>query len=412
MEKLLTIILGPTAVGKTAYAINLAKQIGSPVINCDSRQIFKEMTIGTAVPSKEQLEEVKHYFIQTKSITEHYAAGQYEIDALALLDELFKKCDHLVMCGGSGLYIDAVCNGLDAFPEPDMELRDSLNRRLQQEGIESLRYQLKQLDPESYCKLDIANPQRIIRALEVTLQTGRKFSDWKTEPSKRRPFRIEKTGLTMDREKLYGRINARVDKMMEDGTVIDEELIEKLKAIAELSADKDAMNNIADVKMMAAAAGMLETTEMYKEIAQIAELYNMDEELALSMDEDGAYVEITIPGSILFQSGSATLREECKPLLSKVGDILKLYPDNYVDVIGHTDNIPINNASFSSNDILSSARAISAAQFIVKNNGIDVTRIGWTGRGEYEPVDTNETSEGRAKNSRVEIRLYNSYNSK
>ncbi|MCR5521501.1 MAG: OmpA family protein [Lachnospiraceae bacterium] len=203
-----------------------------------------------------------------------------------------------------------------------------------------------------------------------------------------------------------------MDKMMEDGTVIDEELIEKLKAIAELSADKDAMNNIADVKMMAAAAGMLETTEMYKEIAQIAELYNMDEELALSMDEDGAYVEITIPGSILFQSGSATLREECKPLLSKVGDILKLYPDNYVDVIGHTDNIPINNASFSSNDILSSARAISAAQFIVKNNGIDVTRIGWTGRGEYEPVDTNETSEGRAKNRRVEIRLYNSYNSK
>ena len=225
MEKLLTIILGPTAVGKTAYAINLAKQIGSPVINCDSRQIFKEMTIGTAVPSKEQLEEVKHYFIQTKSITEHYAAGQYEIDALALLDELFKKCDHLVMCGGSGLYIDAVCNGLDAFPEPDMELRDSLNRRLQQEGIESLRYQLKQLDPDSYGKLDIANPQRIIRALEVTLQTGRKFSDWKTEPSKRRPFRIEKTGLTMDREKLYGRINARVDKMMEDG------LLEEVKSL-------------------------------------------------------------------------------------------------------------------------------------------------------------------------------------
>ncbi len=202
-----------------------------------------------------------------------------------------------------------------------------------------------------------------------------------------------------------------MDKMLEDGTV-DEDLLEKLKALAELAENKDAINNISDVKMMAAAAGMLETTEMYKEIADIAELYNMEEELALSMDEDGAYVEMTIPGSILFRSGSATLREECKPLLSKVGDILRLYPDNYVDVIGHTDNIPINNASFSSNDILSSARAISAAQFIVKNNGIDVTRIGWTGRGEYEPVDTNETSEGRAKNRRVEIRLYNSYNSK
>lgn len=230
MEKVLKIILGPTAVGKTAYAINLARQIGSPVINCDSRQIFKEMTIGTAVPSKEQLAEVRHYFIQTKSITEHYAAGQYEIDALKLLEELFKTHDHLVMCGGSGLYIDAVCNGLDAFPEPDMELRDSLNRRLQEEGLEALRYQLKQVDPESYETIDIANPQRVVRALEVTIQTGRKYSDWKTGnettgpealPKKERPFRIEKIGLAMDREKLYDRINRRVEKMMEDG-LLDE----------------------------------------------------------------------------------------------------------------------------------------------------------------------------------------------
>ncbi len=230
MEKVLKIILGPTAVGKTAYAINLARQVGSPVISCDSRQIFKEMTIGTAVPSKEQLTQVRHYFIQTKSITEHYAAGQYEIDALKLLEELFKTHDHLVMCGGSGLYIDAVCNGLDAFPEPDMELRDSLNRRLQEEGLEALRYQLKQVDPESYETIDIANPQRVVRALEVTIQTGRKYSDWKTGnettgpealPKKERPFRIEKIGLAMDREKLYDRINRRVEKMMEDG-LLDE----------------------------------------------------------------------------------------------------------------------------------------------------------------------------------------------
>ena len=230
MEKVLKIILGPTAVGKTAYAINLARQVGSPVISCDSRQIFKEMTIGTAVPSKAELSAVRHYFIQTKSITEHYAAGQYEIDALKLLEELFKTHDHLVMCGGSGLYIDAVCNGLDAFPEPDMELRDSLNRRLQEEGLEALRYQLKQEDPESYETIDIANPQRVVRALEVTIQTGRKYSDWKTGnettgpealPKKERPFRIEKIGLAMDREKLYDRINRRVEKMMEDG-LLDE----------------------------------------------------------------------------------------------------------------------------------------------------------------------------------------------
>jgi len=230
VEKVLKIILGPTAVGKTAYAINLARQVGSPVISCDSRQIFKEMTIGTAVPSKAELSAVRHYFIQTKSITEHYAAGQYEIDALKLLEELFKTHDHLVMCGGSGLYIDAVCNGLDAFPEPDMELRDSLNRRLQEEGLEALRYQLRQVDPESYETIDIANPQRVVRALEVTIQTGRKYSDWKTGnettgpealPKKERPFRIEKIGLAMDREKLYDRINRRVEKMMEDG-LLDE----------------------------------------------------------------------------------------------------------------------------------------------------------------------------------------------
>ena len=219
--KLLTIVLGPTAVGKTAHAIDIAQEIGSPVINCDSRQIFKEMTIGTAVPSREQLDKVRHYFIQTRSITENYAAGQYEIDALGLLEELFKTHDHLVMCGGSGLYIDAVCSGLDAFPEPDMELRASLNSRMKEEGMDSLRYQLKQLDPVSYDQMDIANPKRVIRALEVTLQTGRRYSDWKTDPSKKRPFRIEKTGLRMDREKLYDRINRRVDKMMEEG-LLDE----------------------------------------------------------------------------------------------------------------------------------------------------------------------------------------------
>ena len=202
-----------------------------------------------------------------------------------------------------------------------------------------------------------------------------------------------------------------LDKMLEDGS-IDEDLLEKLMAMAELSEQNESLANIADVKVMAAAAGMIETTEMFEKISEITELYDIDEQLALSIDEEGTYVEMTIPGSLLFESGSATLTEECKPLLSKVGDILKLYPDNYVDVIGHTDNIPINNASFSSNDILSSARAISAAQFIVKNNGIDVTRIGWTGRGEYEPVATNDTAEGRAKNRRVEIRLYNSYNNK
>jgi tRNA dimethylallyltransferase len=229
--KTLTIILGPTAAGKTEYAVRMAEEIGSPVISCDSRQIFREMNIGVARPSEEQLARVKHYFIATNSITEHYTAGRYEIEALALLDELFKTHNRLIMCGGSGLYIDAVCNGLDDFPAADLELRAQLTERLEKEGLESLRYELKRLDPESYETIDIANPQRVVRALEVTLQTGRKFSDWKTGgaaagnaaamPQKHRPFKIEKIGITRNRSELYERINKRVDNMISDG-LIDE----------------------------------------------------------------------------------------------------------------------------------------------------------------------------------------------
>lgn len=216
-NKKLIIVLGPTAVGKTDYAISLAKECGSPVISCDSRQIFKELDIGVARPTPEQLAQVQHYFIATNSVTEHYTAGRYEIEALALIEQLFKTHDVLVMCGGSGLYIDALCNGLDDFPAADLKLREELSVRLEKEGIESLRFELKRLDPASYETIDIANPQRVVRALEVTLQTGRKFSEWKTLPQKQRPFEIEKIGLTRDREELYSRINSRVDKMMQDG---------------------------------------------------------------------------------------------------------------------------------------------------------------------------------------------------
>lgn len=216
-QKELTIILGPTGVGKTDYSLELAKEYGSPIINCDSRQIFTEMRIGTAPPSPEQLACVKHYFIFSNSVQEFYTAGRYELEALALLEELFKKHDRLVMVGGSGMYIDALCNGLDDFPQADQQLRASLMERLGQEGLESLRSQLKLIDNESYQTIDIANPQRVVRALEVTLQTGRKFSDWKSAPKKARPFEIKKIGLIRNRAELYDRINKRVDLMMADG---------------------------------------------------------------------------------------------------------------------------------------------------------------------------------------------------
>ena len=219
MKKLL-IILGPTAVGKTDYSIDAALKYDSPVISCDSRQIYKEMTIGTAVPDASQLSAVKHYFIHSHTVEELYTAGRYEIEALDLINRLFEEGhETLVMAGGSGFYIDALVNGLDDFPAADMQLRNSLMGRLRNEGVESLRLELKALDPQTYSTIDIANGQRVVRALEVCLMTGKPFSSFKTSMVKKRDFEIEKIGLTRARDVLYDRINRRVVKMIDDGLV-------------------------------------------------------------------------------------------------------------------------------------------------------------------------------------------------
>lgn len=214
----LLILLGPTAVGKTELSLEFARRYDSPVISCDSRQLYQEMCIGTAVPSEEQLSAVRHYFIRDHSIFDRYTAGKYEVEALSLIEKLFAEGhETLVMAGGSGFYIDAVCRGLDDFPEADAELRARLCRRLKEEGVESLRWQLKSLDPESYESIDLANGQRIVRALEVCLMTGRPFSSFKTRAKKERDFEIEKIGFTRPRDELYRRIDARVLQMMDQG---------------------------------------------------------------------------------------------------------------------------------------------------------------------------------------------------
>lgn len=216
-KKKLFIVIGPTAAGKTDYAINLALKLGSPVISCDSRQIYRELKIGTAPPSPEQLSLVRHYFIFSHSVEDYYTAGKYEVEALALIEELFETHDNLVMAGGSGLYVDAVCKGIDNFPPADISLREVLMSRLKNEGLESLRMELKLLDRESYDTIDIANPQRVIRALEVSLATGETFSSFKSYTSKTRNFEIEKILIERPRDELYERINRRVDLMMENG---------------------------------------------------------------------------------------------------------------------------------------------------------------------------------------------------
>lgn len=218
MNKTLYIVAGPTAVGKTAFAIELAKHFNTEIVSCDSRQIYKEISIGTAKPSEEELNAVKHHFINSHSIETLYSAGDYERDALKLLDQLFEKHDNVVMVGGTGLFVKAICEGLDHFPEIDLSIRENLNQQFEETGIEPLQEQLKKLDPEYYSKVDLSNPQRIIRALEVCIGVGQPFSSFLNKKEKVvRPFTIKKIGLEMDRAELYDRINLRVDKMIENG---------------------------------------------------------------------------------------------------------------------------------------------------------------------------------------------------
>ena len=218
MPRRLEIILGPTAVGKTDYSIRRALECKSPVISCDSRQIFKELRIGTAVPSDEQLAAVRHYFIRTIPITTPYTAGIYEQEALELIERLFAEGhETLIVSGGSMMYIDALCYGLDDFPEVPPQLRQHLMECLSSEGVEVLADQLKEMDPESWEEIDLSNGRRVVRALEVCLFTGKPFSSFKSRSYKDRNFEIVKIGLERPREELYERINARVLKMMDQG---------------------------------------------------------------------------------------------------------------------------------------------------------------------------------------------------
>jgi len=217
--KKIIFIVGPTAVGKTSFAIEAAKFLNTEIISADSRQIFKEMSVGTAKPTETELSEVKHHFIGNKSVFDYYNASKYEFEALDLIDELFKKYDILIVAGGSGLYIDALLYGIDDLPDVDTEIRNNLQKRLETEGIESLRFELKAIDYESYKKIDLKNPKRILKALEITIQTGRPYSAFLTAQTKKRNFEVKIIVLNTDREVLHDRINKRVDVMIQQGLI-------------------------------------------------------------------------------------------------------------------------------------------------------------------------------------------------
>lgn len=216
-EKTLIVIAGPTAVGKTAFAIQLAKHFKTEIISADSRQFFRELTIGTAKPDSEELAEIPHHFINTHSISEEYNAGKFEQEASATIDELFLKFDYLILVGGSGLYINAVCDGFDAIPAVDEDIRMQLIDVYKQQGISSLQKQLQELDPTHYAAIDLNNPQRLMRALEICISTGKPYSSFRKGAGKKRKYHIMKIGLNVERELLYDRINARVDEMIDAG---------------------------------------------------------------------------------------------------------------------------------------------------------------------------------------------------
>lgn len=213
----LIVLLGPTGVGKTELSLRVASHVGSPIISADSRQLYKELVIGTAAPTAEQLARIKHYFVGTLSLTDYYNASQFEEEVLLCLENLFQSTSNVVMTGGSMMYIDAVCNGIDELPTVSQEIRTNLMKRFEVEGLDPIREDLKRLDPQHYNEVDLNNYKRVIHALEICLMTGRPYSELRTNTKKTRPFRIIKIGLTRDREELCDRINARVDQMMRDG---------------------------------------------------------------------------------------------------------------------------------------------------------------------------------------------------
>lgn len=235
MNKTLIVIAGPTAAGKTALAIQLALHFRTEIISADSRQFYKEMNIGTAKPSAQELELVKHHFINSHSIHDLFSVGDFEKEAIALLKELFKQHDQVILVGGSGLFIDAVCNGFDDLPKASKEIRERLNLILEEKGITTLQELLKKADPNYFNEVDIHNPQRLIRALEVFESTGKPFSAYRSKVKKKRNFNLIKLAINPTRAKLYEQINLRVDQMIEQGLIEEVKGLHKNKGLNALN---------------------------------------------------------------------------------------------------------------------------------------------------------------------------------
>lgn len=227
MKNTLIVLIGPTGVGKTELSLSIAEHFKTCIVSADSRQLYADLKIGTAAPTPDQLARVPHHFVGTLRLTDYYSAAQYEAEVMVKLEELFQQNNVVVLTGGSMMYVDAICKGIDDIPTVDKETRELMIQRYEEEGLEKLCSELKLLDPEYYQIVDLKNPKRVIHALEICYMTGKTYTSFRTREIKKRPFRIIKIGLTREREELYNRINRRVDEMMEKG------LLEEARSVAE-----------------------------------------------------------------------------------------------------------------------------------------------------------------------------------
>ena len=267
MAKTLIVLLGTTGVGKTELSLRIAQRFKAEIISSDSRQLYKEMLIGTAAPTPAQLNRVKHHFVGELALTDYYSAAQFENDVIHFLEDYYQEHDIALMTGGSMMYIDAVCKGIDDLPTIDETLRKEIIRLYETEGLEPIKKQLKELDPVYYNQVDLMNPKRVIHALEICLMTGKPYSSLRTNTKKIRPFNIIKIGLTRDREELYERINMRVDEMMKDGLLREAEKLYPFKGY-------NSLNTVGYKELFSYIEGELRLEEAIEKIKRNTRVYS------------------------------------------------------------------------------------------------------------------------------------------
>ena len=278
-KKTLIVLIGPTGVGKTDLSIKIAEKYDSPIISADSRQLYSDLKIGTAAPTEAYLKRVKHYFVGTLQLTDYYSAAQYESEVISLLEELFKTNDTILLTGGSMMYIDAICKGIDDIPTVDNETRQMMMEKYEKEGLERLCAELKLLDPEYYSIVDLKNPKRVIHALEICYMTGKTYTSFRTGNRKQRPFDIIKIGLCRDREELYDRINKRVDIMINDG------LVNEVKSVYQYK-DLNSLNTVGYKEIIQYLEGNCTPEFAIEKIKQNSRIYSRKQMTWFKRDND------------------------------------------------------------------------------------------------------------------------------